>query len=191
MSEANSLSRPLRADARRNRAKLLAAARVAVNDRGRDIVLEDVAKTAGVAIGTLYNHFPTRQDLLRAIFLQEADELRVRAEELADDPVPLRALISWLQLQLEYGARGRSMGAAAVMDMRHVNGSEIQLTHAAMHQAGSVLLQRAQAAGQIRTDIDLTRVLRLILGILLANEDAPDPDGVGPMFDIVIAGIRT
>lgn len=191
MNEANSINRPLRADARRNRGKLLAAARIAVDDHGRDIVLEDIAKSAGVAIGTLYNHFPTRQDLLRAIFLQEADELRVRAEQLADDPVPVQALISWLQLQLEYGARGRSMGAAAVMDMRHAKGSEIQLTHAAMHQAGSVLLQRAQAAGQIKTDIDLTRVLRLILGILLANEDAPDPDGVGPMFDIVIAGIRT
>lgn len=191
MTPIHAADRPLRADARRNREKLLAAARVAVDTDGRDIVLENVARQAGVAIGTLYNHFPTRQDLFRALFLHEAEQLRARAEELADDPAPLDALVSWLQLQLDYGARGRSMGAAAVMDMRHVTGSEIERTHTAMHEAGSVLLRRAQAAGQVRKDIDLTRILRLVLGILLANEDAPDPEGVRPMFDIVISGIRT
>jgi AcrR family transcriptional regulator len=182
-------SRPRRADARRNYDKLLVAARAAVDTRGRDIILDDIARQAGVAIGTLYNHFPTRQDLFQALFLNEAEELRLRAEELADSPAPLDALITWLRLQLEYGARGRSMGAA-VMNMRHADGSPVQRTHAAMHEAGTVLLRRAQATGEVRADVELHRVLRLILGILLANEDAPDPDGVEPMFDIVIAGIR-
>ncbi len=80
---------------------------------------------------------------------------------------------------------------AAVMNMRHTDGSEVQQAHAAMQRAGSVLLAGAQAAGQVRADVELERILRLILGILLANEDAPDPDGVGPMFDIVISGIRS
>lgn len=191
MTSPHAADRPLRADARRNREKLLAAARIAVDTDGRDIVLESVARQAGVAIGTLYNHFPTRQDLFRALFLHEAEQLRARAEALADDPAPLDALISWLQLQLDYGARGRSMGAAAVMDMRHVEGSEIERTHTEMRAAGSVLLQRAQAAGQVRQDLELIRILRLILGILLANEEAPDPAGVGPMFEIVVSGIRT
>ena len=77
------------------------------------------------------------------------------------------------------------------MHMRHIEGSEIQLAHTAMHEAGTVLLCRAQAAGQVRPGIELVTVLRLILGMLLANEQSPSPNGVGPMFDILIAGIRT
>ncbi|MGH3150708.1 MAG: TetR/AcrR family transcriptional regulator [Streptosporangiaceae bacterium] len=190
MSQTSPASRRRRADAQRNYERLLSVARAAVDERGRNIVLEDIAKDAGVAIGTLYNHFPTRQALFQAVFLDEAQELRALAENLADEPGPLDALIRWLRLQLEYGARGRSMGAA-VMHMRHVEGSEIQLTHAAMHEAGTVLLRRAQAAGEVRPGIELVNVLRLILGILLANEQSPSPDGVVPMFDILIAGIRT
>ncbi len=92
---------PRRADARRNREKLLTAARAAVEELGRDVILEDVARRAGVAIGTLYNHFPTRQHLFQAIFLEEAEDLRARAEDLAVAPEPLDALISWLRLALE------------------------------------------------------------------------------------------
>ena len=111
------------------------------------------------------------------------------AEELVNDPAPVDALINWLEMMVEYGARGRSMGAA-VMSIRHIEGSDIHRVHAAMHEAGSVLLSRGQATGDVRPEVTLERVLRLILGILLANEDAPDPEGVGPMFDIVISGIR-
>lgn len=79
----------------------------------------------------------------------------------------------------------------SVMNMRHEEGTSIQQKHAAMHQAGETLLRRAQASGQIRADVTLVRILRLVLGILLANEDAPDPDGTTPMFEILIDGIRT
>jgi hypothetical protein len=75
------------------------------------------------------------------------------------------------------------------MNMRHEEGSAIQLTHAAMHEAGGVLLRRAQASGQVRSDVDLARILRLVLGILLANEDAPDPEGTLPMLNILISGL--
>ncbi|WP_375478668.1 TetR/AcrR family transcriptional regulator [uncultured Jatrophihabitans sp.] len=181
---------PRRADARRNRQKLLNAARILIDDHGRDLALEEVARHAGVAIGTLYNHFPTRQALFQTLFADDADELRQRAEDWRDDPDPAETLIRWLRLQLEYGARGRSMGAS-VMNMRHEEGSSIQQKHAAMHEAGETLLRRAQASGQIRADVGLSRILRLVLGILLANEDAPDPDGTTPMFEILIDGIRT
>jgi AcrR family transcriptional regulator len=180
---------PRRADARRNRQKLLDAARALIDVHGRDLALEEVARQAGVAIGTLYNHFPTRQALFQALFADDADELRQRAEEWRDDPDPAAALIRWLRLQLEYGARGRSMGAT-VMNTRHEEGSPIQQRHAAMHEAGGALLRRAQASGQIRADVELARILRLVLGILLANDDAPDPDGTLPMFEILIDGIR-
>jgi AcrR family transcriptional regulator len=190
MNEPTPANRPMRADAQRNYASLLKTARVAVSERGADIVLEDIAKSAGVAIGTLYRHFPTRQDLLEAVFLDEANELREQAEALANAAVPLDALISWLRLQMSFAARGQSMGAA-VLAAKHVPGTRIYTANVAMHKAGEVLLLRAQAAGQIRTDVHLIDVLRLVYGIVMVNEHASDPDGANRMLDLVIAGIRT
>ena len=182
--------RPMRADAQRNYASLLKTARAAVSERGADISLEDIARSAGVAIGTLYRHFPTRQDLLEAVFLNETNELRAHAEALASAPVPLDALMSWLRLQMDFAARGRSMGAA-IMAAKHVPGTSIYTANKAMLQAGEVLLLRAQAAEQIRTDVQLVDVLRLVYGIVLVNEHASDPDGANRMLNLVIAGIRT
>ena len=190
MNEPIQASRPMRADAQRNYASLLNTARVAVSERGADIVLEDVARSAGVAIGTLYRHFPTRQDLLEAVFLEEANELRTHAEELISTPVPFDALISWLRLQMDFSARGRSMGAA-IMAAKHVPGTRIYDANKAMHEAGEVLLLRAQAAEQIRTDVHILDVIRLVYGIALVNEHTSDPDGANRMLDLVIAGIRT
>jgi len=190
MNEPTQANRPMRADAQRNYASLLNAARVAVSERGADIVLEDVAKSAGVAIGTLYRHFPTRQDLLEAVFLDEANELRVYAEELASAPVPFDALMSWLRLQMDFAARGQSMGAA-VMAAKRVPGTRSYAAHKAMLEAGNVLLLRAQAAGQIRADVHLVDVIRLVYGIVMVNEHASDPDGANRMLGLVIAGIRT
>jgi AcrR family transcriptional regulator len=180
----------MRVDAQRNYATLLKVARAAVSERGADISLEDIARSAGVAIGTLYRHFPTRQDLLEAVFLDETNELRVRAEELASAPVPFDALMSWLRLQMDFAARGRSMGAA-VMAAKHVPGTRIYDANKAMHEAGEVLLQRAQAAKQIRGDVNIIDVVRLVYGIVMVNEHASDPDGVNRMLDLVITGIRT
>ncbi len=180
----------MRADAQRNYTSLLKVARVAVSERGADISLEDIARSAGVAIGTLYRHFPTRQDLLEAVFLDETNELRVYAEELASAPNPLDALISWLRLQMDFAARGRSMGAA-IMSAKHVPGTRISTANVAMHKAGEVLLHRAQAAKQIRMDVNSIDVVRLVYGIVMVNEYASDPEGVRRMLDLVIAGIRT
>lgn len=190
MNEPTPATRPMRADAQRNYASLLKTARVAVSERGADIVLEDIARSAGVAIGTLYRHFPTRQDLLEAVFLDETNALRGHAEELASAPVPFDALMSWLRLQMDFAAFGRSMGAA-MMAVKQVPGTRIFAANKAMREAGNVLLLRAQAAGQIRTDVHLVDVMRLVYGIALVNEHASDPDGANRMLDLVIAGIRT
>ena len=190
MSESTQTHRSMRADAQRNYMSLLKVARVAVAERGADIVLEDVARSAGVAIGTLYRHFPTRQDLLEAVFLDEINELKARAEELAGAPVPFDALIDWLRLQLDFAARGRSMGAA-IMAAKQVPGTRIYTANRAMFEAGEVLLLRAQAAKQIRTEVNSIDVVRLVYGIAMVNEHAYDPEGVSRMVDLVIAGIRT
>ncbi len=190
MNNPTQASRRMRADAQRNYANLLSAARAAVAERGGDIVLEDIARSAGVAIGTLYRHFPTRQDLLEAVFLDETNELRARAEDLAGAAVPLDALVSWLRLQMGFAARGRSMGAA-VMAAKHVQGTRIHTAFKAMREAAEVLLHRAQAAGEVRTDVQIDDLLRLVYGIVLVTEHASEPDGANRMLDLVIAGIRT
>jgi len=153
-------------------------------------VLEEIARNAGVGIGTLYRHFPTRQAILEAAFLDEALELRQRAEVLQSAPMPLDALIDWLRLQMDFGAHGRSMGAA-VMNAKHTEGTEIQIACVDMREAGAVLLRRAQDAGEVRLDVEIVDLLRLMHGIVIANEQTPDQSRVDPMFDVVIAGIRT
>ncbi len=189
MSQASVTKGPRRADAQRNYELILAAARTAVAERGGNIVLEDIARDAGVGIGTLYRHFPTRQDLLEATFLNEALELKDRARALADETASLEALVGWLRLQMDFGAHGRSMGAA-VMNAKHTEGSPIQTACLGMRDAGAVLLRRAQDDGLVREDIDMIDLLRLTHGIVLASEQARDNQRVDSMFELVIAGIR-
>jgi AcrR family transcriptional regulator len=182
--------RPRRADAQRNYERIVEVARSAVSEYGGDIVLEDIAREAGVGIGTLYRHFPNRQALLEAVFIDEAEELREWAVQRCDDQAPLETLIEWLRQQLVFGARGKSMGAA-VMNAKHTEGTDIQLACAGMRDAAAVLLRRAQEAGQVRPDVDLADVLRLLHGIVIATEQADeDPERAQRMFDLVVAGLR-
>src|SRR5437764_372008 len=130
------MQRPRRADAQRNYDRIVTVARDAIAERGSDVVLEDVARDAGVGIGTLYRHFPTRQALLEAAFVDEALELRDRARELTNDPRTLDALVTWLRLHMDFGAHGQSMGAA-VMNLKHTEGSDLQRAFAEMRDAGA------------------------------------------------------
>lgn len=182
--------RPRRADAQRNYDRLVAAARAATEEHGERVSLEDVARDAGVAIGTLYNHFPTRQDLLAATFVNETDQLRARALELLDAASPADALVEWLRLHLHYSARGRSLGAL-VMSWKYVEGSEMQLAFAAMRTAGEPLLARAVDQGDVRDDAQLIDILRLVWGIeFITTQASAPPERVDAMFDIVIAGLQ-
>jgi len=184
--------RPRRADAQRNYDRILDVARAAVAEHGGDVVLEDIARQAGVGIGTLYRHFPNRQALLEAVFLDDAEHLRSVAEEMCedcDDRAPLGDLVEWLRLHLVFGARGRSMGAA-VMNAKHTEGTKIYLACAEAREAGAILLSRAQEAGQVRADVDLADVLRLIHGVVIASEGDDDPERADRMFDLVIASLR-
>ncbi len=182
--------RSRRADAQLNYDRLVAAARAATEQRGEKISLEDVARDAGVAIGTLYNHFPTRQDLLAATFIDETEELRARAAELNTHPAPADALREWLHLHLPYSARGRGLGAL-VMSWKYVEGSDMQLAFQTMREAGEQLFNRAVANGDVREGVELIDLLRLIWGMeLIAAQASAPPERVNAMFDIVIAGLR-
>ncbi len=182
--------RSRRADAQLNYDRLVAVARAATEERGERISLEDIAREAGVAIGTLYNHFPTRQDLLAATFIDETEELRARAVELINHAAPADALREWLHLHLQYSARGRGLGAL-VMSWKYVEGSDMQVAFQAMRGAGEQLFARAVDNGDVRAGVQLIDMLRLIWGMeLISAQAAAPPERVNAMFDVVIAGLR-
>ena len=182
--------RARRADAQLNYDRLVAAARAATEQRGEKISLEDVARDAGVAIGTLYNHFPTRQDLLAATFIDETEELRARAVALTREQDPAAALRAWMWAHVHYAARGRGLGAL-VMSWKYVEGSDMQIAFHAMRQAGEQLFNRAVANGDVREGVELIDLLRLIWGMeLTATRESAPPERIDAMFDIVIAGLQ-
>ncbi|MEO3743493.1 helix-turn-helix domain-containing protein [Plantactinospora sp. B5E13] len=153
------LVRPKRADARRNYEALLAAAQEVFAEQGASGSLEEVARRAGVGIGTLYRHFPTRRDLFECLYAGEVEALGRTAAELADLP-PWEALAGWLQRFVRYMATKR-----AVLE-ELVHQSEFFASYRGMiYTAGEPLLRRAQQAGVARADASFDDTLRLISGI--------------------------
>lgn len=186
--------RPMRSDARRNYEALLAAGEDAFAAHGAEASLDEIARGAGVGIGTLYRHFPTRQDLLEAVYLRRVDDLRASAETLMASSTPDIALAEWLRRQMVFGRRGRCMAAsvmATVMAKKLQEGTELNMAVGEMRAAGEMLLRRAQEAELVRTDVDLTDILRMVHGILMVNEQQPDSDAKSArMLDLVISGLR-
>jgi AcrR family transcriptional regulator len=184
--------RPKRADARRNYDQLLTAAREVFGEHGTDAALDDVAKRAGVGAGTLYRHFPTRDDLLEAVFRDRVEELTVQAEELLDAESPVDALATWLRAVVVHSTTYRGL-AATVMATKLDGGSELTTTcHGAMYAAGAALLDRAVRAGQVRPEVSVSDVLKLVNAIAWATEQANDgSDQIDRLMDVVMTGVRT
>jgi AcrR family transcriptional regulator len=154
------LRRPHRADARRNFDALLAAARDAFAEQGSEASLEDIARRAGVGIGTLYRNFPTRQELLNAVYLGEVEQLREAAHQAAELP-PWEAWEAWLERFATYVATKVAMQQALNKD------AEIfRACRAAIVEASEPLFTRAQQAGEIRGDISFDDALRMLSGIV-------------------------
>lgn len=155
--------RPQRADARRNFDALLAAARDAFSTKGTEASLEDIARQAGVGIGTLYRNFPTRQDLLRAVYLGEIEELCLAAEDVAGLP-PWEALFTWLRRFVAYAATKR-----AIYESLNREAAEFSEAREAMYAAGTPLFERAQEAGEARKDVSFDDMLRMVSGLTAAG----------------------
>jgi AcrR family transcriptional regulator len=151
--------RPHRADARRNFDALLSAAREAFAEHGTGASLEEIARRAGVGIGTLYRNFPTRQDLFDSVYVEEVEELCHAAEEIAELP-PWDAFVAWLRRFVAYVATKRAIHEALNRDSEMFRSCRV-----AMYEAGEPLLVRAQEAGEARTDAGFDDVLRMITGI--------------------------
>jgi AcrR family transcriptional regulator len=166
----------MRADARRNYERLLACAHEAFTERGVDASLEDIARRAGVGIGTLYRHFPTREALLVALLSQRLRELVVYAEEVLDQQEPGEAVVNWIHAAFAHGRTYRGV-AVAVM----AKGLEFDEACAAADAATTRLLDRAQRAGRIRPDVTRAHLIALIHGLVVATEERPE------LFDGLLA----
>jgi AcrR family transcriptional regulator len=155
--------RPKRADARRNYETLISAAHDAFAEDGVSASLEDIARRAKVGIGTLYRHFPARQDLFEAVYVNEVEALCRTAGDLADLP-PWDALVGWLHRFVRYTATKRALAEALNHDSELFRGCR-----ASIYAAGEPLLQRAQQAGAARADTSFDDVMRLVSGITMIH----------------------
>jgi AcrR family transcriptional regulator len=183
-----------RSDALRNRERVLASARAALAEHGPEASLEEIARGAGVGIGTLYRHFPTRAALLEAVFRDSLDELCVHGRGLLDAPCPSDAFTGWLHAQLHHATTYRSLAATVMMtqlDDPCAQPSPCQQ----LRLTGAELLERAQGVGAIRSDVDIDDVLRLANGVAIVSEEAPDDAAriarADRLFALVLDGLRT
>ncbi|MFE2723635.1 TetR/AcrR family transcriptional regulator [Kitasatospora sp. NPDC059327] len=176
--------RPRRADAARNFDALLVAAREAFAEHGAEASLEDIARRAGVGIGTLYRNFPTRRHLFETVYANEVNELSRLAEELSGR-APWEALAGWLRRFAAYTLTKRAIREA-------LEGEESDIFLAcrqSMFDAGTPLLQRAQNAEVVRADISIDDLLRLVSGV--SSVAFPDEGQRDRVLAIALDGVRT
>ena len=182
-------SRKPRADALRNRAALIAAGQRVFSSGGPDTSLETVAREAGVGIGTLYRHFPARDDLFAAVYRQEVGELvaLARAEARGDDPVA--ALRRWMRAGVHLVATKRGM-LAALGPMMDGPSAFFADMRAALVRAVSDLLSAGVASGRVRADVAADDVVRAFLGICYASDAPGWQDTATHLLDIFTDGLR-
>jgi AcrR family transcriptional regulator len=184
-------TRPMRADARRNYERLLGAAVAAFAERGADDVsLEEIARRAGLGIGTLYRHFPTRQALLEAVYRDQVEALRARADELLASGPPAEALAAWLRALAAFSATKHNLTSALLATL----GKDSDLLSACSKvivEAADALLERAKQAGAVRQDIAAKDLMRLVHGINIATQHvSSDPGQADRLFGLVLDGLR-
>lgn len=178
--------RPKRADARRNYDKVLGAAREAFTEGGSSTSLEEIARRAGVGIGTLYRHFPNRQALLEAVYVGEVEDLSRSAADFADLP-PWEALVGWLNRFTGYLATKQAL-AHELMEYMDPSAPLFQECRGLMYTAGEPLLARAQQAGVVRQDTDLPQIIQMVMGISRIN--TADPEAIRHILDVALDGLR-
>lgn len=179
--------RPLRADARRNRDALLAAAAAAFAADGPDATLEAIAAGAGVGIGTLYRHFPTREALVEAAYRNELGRLCDSADELLATMPADRALREWMERFVDYAVTKRGM-ADTLRALIAAGQNPFAQSRARMVAALESLL--SAAAGAVRTDVDPADLLATLGGVSMAAGDAAGREQASRVLDLVMDGLR-
>jgi AcrR family transcriptional regulator len=179
-----------RADAERNRVRLLETAKAAFAEKGSGASLDEIARIAGVGAGTLYRHFPTRDALVAAVYRNETEQLVSAADRLAETHPPVTALREWLLLFVDYIATKHGMSEV----LNSTVGGTAELYSASTAQvklAISKLVDRAVASGDIRLDLDPLDLLRALAGVANIGLGSDGERAAKRLVDILIAGVRT
>ncbi|HEX4215352.1 MAG TPA: helix-turn-helix domain-containing protein [Candidatus Dormibacteraeota bacterium] len=181
--------RPLRADARRNRERVLEVAFAAFAEDGLSVPVQEIARRAGVGTGTVSRHFPTKEALFQAILLRRADGLMERAEVLAQSGEPGEAFFRFFSLVVAEGAMNRGMAEALAGAGFDLEAAVAGTGHDIMGTLRG-LLERAQRAGDVRSDIDAADVKALLTGCLARERATVDAGARERMIAIVYDGLR-
>ena len=182
-------TRKPRADAVRNRERVLEAAKVVFSAGGAEASLEAVARAAGVGIGTLYRHFPTREALFEAVYRREVQQLADLAEQLKQEAKPIDALRQWMRSIVKFVATKKGMSAALTLA---VDKNSKLFSSSADRLARTVggLLDRAIAAGEIRDDISPEDLLRAVVGMCYMHDQPGWQTSVLRLVDVFVDGLR-
>lgn len=181
-----------RTDALRNRAKILAAAEHIVERDGFDASLEEIARVAGVGSATLHRHFPTRRELLEAVFHDRVVMICEKAATSADDPDPVSALTTYLHALASYvvSTNGLASSLASTPGPSDEAAADGASCFHMMSEAGAPLLQRAQSAGAVAPDTTIDEALALVFSIALAGEYSGKPAiSTTRLIELSITGI--
>jgi len=182
-------ARKPRADSARNRQLLIEAAKAAFSQVGLDVSLEEVARRAGVGIGTLYRHFPTREAVVEAVYRREVEHLAEAVPQLLQTSPAGEALHQWMHLFVDYIATKRIIApslATAVARTPALRATSSELISGAL----STLVKRAIASGDVRKDIDPSDLLRAMIGVSYGNPDAGWEASARRLIDILMDGLR-
>jgi AcrR family transcriptional regulator len=179
-------TKPLRADAQRNRQRVLAAAQEAFAEEGLAVPLDDIARRAGVGAGTVYRHFPTKEALFEAVILDRVRQFATHAKTLTSADDPGAAFFSFLRLLIEGHGKNRDLVDALAAQLDNAN--LIAKAKQDLVQAGVVILNRAQQAGAVRLDVGIAEVFVLLTAAAWAlREQGGDGELV---FEVILDGLR-
>jgi AcrR family transcriptional regulator len=179
----------MRADARKNYDQLLTAAREVVGEHGADASLRDVARRAGVGLGTLYRHFPTREALLEALLHAGFAELTARAAELEASAPPWDGLVTWLRECVAWTVAYRGVTELMVAAIEDPE-SALHTSCVALRAGGTGLLTRAQADGAARADLDGTELFALISALAWLGGQPALATRADHLVEVVVGGLR-
>jgi AcrR family transcriptional regulator len=182
-------ARKPRADAQRNRERILDMAKRAFTRDGANASLDDIAKEAGVGPGTLYRHFPTRDALLEAVYRTEVEKLAAAERKFAETMSPIEALRTWMLLFVDYIATKKII-APALNTLVGGPSKIFEASHDQIWQAIRALVNRAIKKGEIRRDLDPIDLLRALIGVANVATSPDWQQSAKRLVDILIAGSR-
>jgi AcrR family transcriptional regulator len=183
-------ARKPRADAQRNRDSLLEAAKAAFAEAGPEASLDEIARRAGVGIGTLYRHFPTRDAIVEAVYRREVQQLADSAPRLIESLPPAEALRAWMRVFIDYIAAKKVIAPALKSS---VGGGSAVYADSSVRINGAIalLVERARASGNIRPSADPADLLRALIGFAYVNS-APDWEASARrLIDLLIDGLKS